>query len=319
MATHFEYTVRQGDTLHGILQKVYGVAPQSPEHGKSLQYLLALNPQIKDPNRIRAGDVLRLTEHLVSAASQGQQPPSSVVSAPLISQGVPTTGPDGAGFYAVTWLAENSNSFLLPGSTAAGFGAGLLSGGNLAYVHEMDNLYASYKGDTLSKGQYDYRRALALKKFQANVGPMERVLFGGSNSQQKLRIARAGGVPANANLVHHAARLKRLGQLANSGGLVLTGVGLAASCVQIANAADQREKNSIFVESAVSSGVSVMAGTALGLFLVSNPVGWGAALILAAGVTAWSYNSGKLARHVYDTSGTNYDLTSKLGISNICR
>jgi hypothetical protein len=313
---HFEYAIQPGDTLTGIIQKLYLVAPSSPDHRKSLDYLLALNPQIKDPNRIRTGDVIRITEELVAEAQQANNPPASVVQTPLISANL--SGPDRAGFHAVTWMAENSNYFLIPGSIAIGTAGNLLSGGNLAYINQMNNLYADYKLGNISKGQYDYRRASALRNFQANIGPMDRVLFGQGGSQQKLRIARAGGVPANAHLASHAARLKRLGNAATVGGIVLTGVGVAASCVQIAHTADQKEKSLILVESAASSVVSVVGGIAVGLFVLSNPIGW-TALALAAGTALASYSAGKSARFVYDRLGTAHNLASVTRVDQICK
>jgi hypothetical protein len=141
------------------------------------------------------------------------------VNTPLISQGVPTSGPDATGFYVMTWLAENHNDILLGmGATGTGSVNGLLTEGNLGLIRQMDQHYVTYKAGELSKGQYDYRRAKALKSFQHNIGPLDQLLFGKSGSSQKLRIARAGGVPANHNLVHHAGRLRHLGKVAGVGG-----------------------------------------------------------------------------------------------------
>lgn len=313
---HFEYPIKDRDTLSSILQTIYGVSQSDPQYSRYLQYLLALNPHIKNPDRIRAGDVLRLNEPLVEEAHKGNDPPPHIVNTPLISEGVKSA--DAAGFQAVTWMADNSNSFLIPGSVIASGGANLLSSGNVSLIHQMSDHYASYKSGNLTKGQYDYRRALALRRFQTNIGPMDRLLFGNGGSQQSLRIARAGGVPANANLARHASRLQRLGQVANKGGVVLTGVGLSASCIQIANTTSQNEKNQIFVESVAGSVTGLVGGAAVGLFLVSNPVGWGTALLLAAGTAAWGYNAGKASRWAYDRWGNSADLVSATHISQIC-
>lgn len=314
---HYEYTIRAGDTLTGILQRIYDVGESDPRHARSLEHLLALNPHIRNPNSIRAGDVLRLTESLPEDARQGYNPPRSVIAAPLISEGV--SDANRAGFQAVTWLADNSNYFLIPGSVVAGGGANLLSGGNIQHIHRMQEAYAQFKSGAIGRGAYEYRRTKALRALQANIGPLDRVLFGQGGSQQKLRIARAGGVPANANLAKHAGRLQTLGQTANIGGLALTGVGLAASCVQIANTVDRREKNQIFVEGVSSSIVGFGGGAVVGLFLATNPVGWGTALILAAGTAAWGYAAGKAARAGYDAWNRPYDFVSGSGVDHICR
>lgn len=52
---------------------------------------------------------------------------------------------------------------------------------------------------------------------------------------------------------------------------------------------------------------------------MSNPVGWGTALVLAAGSAAVSYGMGKGARMAYTLSGTEVDLVSGSGVDNICR
>lgn len=128
------------------------------------------------------------------------------------------------------------------------------------------------------------------------MGPIESWLFGNKTSHEAIRIARGGGIPATANVVRYADRLKRLASYGQHGGYVLAGVGVAASCMQIADEESRQQKNEIFVESVTSTAIGLAAGYAIGLFLVSNPVGWGTALVLAAGSAAVSYGSGKFAR-----------------------
>lgn len=47
------YTVQKGDTLYGIARRVYG-------DGKKVKDILAANPSITDPNKIRVGQQLVL-------------------------------------------------------------------------------------------------------------------------------------------------------------------------------------------------------------------------------------------------------------------
>jgi len=102
------------------------------------------------------------------------------------------------------------------------------------------------------------------------------------------------------------------------GGHVLVGVGLTASCIQIANTQDQHEKNEIFVESITSTVVGMGTSALVGLFLVSNPIGWGTAIVLAAGTTAIGYASGKAAVLTYNNLGSQPDLVSKTNLGAIC-
>lgn len=100
---------------------------------------------------------------------------------------------------------------------------------------------------------------------------------------------------------------------------MLAGVGIAASCREIANSDSRQEKNEIFVETVTSTAVGSAAGVAVGLFLMSNPVGWGTALILAAGSAAASYASGRGARKAYTRYGAEIDLVSGAGVDRVCR
>ena len=79
------------------------------------------------------------------------------------------------------------------------------------------------------------------------------------------------------------------------------------------------EKNEIFVETVASTAVGFGSSLLVGLFLVSNPVGWGTALVLATGTVALSYASGKGARAAYDQYGSRIDLVSGTGVDSVCR
>ena len=99
----------------------------------------------------------------------------------------------------------------------------------------------------------------------------------------------------------------------------MVGVGLTASCMQIAKATKKSEKNEIFVEAITSTSVGVLGGAIVGIFLVSNPIGWGAALVIAVGSTAISYGAGKLGRTMYDIYGNKIDIVSGMGVNKICK
>lgn len=152
-----------------------------------------------------------------------------------------------------------------------------------------------------------------------NLGPAERWLFGNRTTHQSIRIARGGGVPATAHIAQHADRIGKLAKVARGGGIALAGVGLTASCMEIANTASQEEKNEIFVETVASTTAGAIGGLLVGVFLVSNPIGWGVALTVAAGSVATSYAAGKGAVKLYDTFGQPIDPVSGLGVDRICR
>ena len=320
MENYFEYHVKSGDTLSAIIFKMFGYAPSDSKYSDVLTHIVSLNPQIKNPNEIIAGDMLRLgvIPGAKTVSVIRSTPASSELEIPsFITKNV--TRADIENFWVLSSLAENSNYLTIPGGVAIGVTGNLMSPGNIALIKEVGDLYAEYKRGDLTKGQYDYRRSLVLNRFKENVGPMEKLLFGDKTTHQSIRIAKGGGLPATAHIAKHADRLNDLAKISKVGGIALVGVGVTASCMQIANADSHEEKNEIFVETVASTSVGVGAGVVVGLFLVSNPIGWGTALVLAVGGAAISYGSGKLARYAYDKSGNKVDFVSGAGINKICR
>ena len=317
---YLEYRVKPGDTLSYILAQFYDAGFGSNEYKRRVADIIELNPHISNPDRITAGDLLVLKVAdgpQMCLAPQENQPKLFNAPAPQILSTVPRdSDPD---FYALSWLASNANYLTLPGSVALGGQGNLLSGGNIGLIDKVSELYADYKSGKLTKGQYDYQRKLTLDQFRKNIGPFEKVLYGKKTPHEVIRIARGGAVPATANIAANTQHLKKLAAMAKHGGIVLTGVGVAASCMQIADADTQKEKNGILVETVVSTLVGGGASFLVGLFLVSNPVGWGTALVLATGSVASGYMAGKASRIAFDRSGTKVDLVEGLGIGSVCR
>lgn len=335
---YFEYRIKAGDSLSMIMAKFYGVGPRSPNYNTYLSQILSLNPHIKNPSQICAGSLLLLMA--VPSTAPGPvattsyrsiyDPVSAHFQLPPTAPMCPKSGPeafvlndvpaqDELDFWMLSWLAHNSNYLVIPGSIVAGTQGNLLSGGNIRLLEQVGDLYAQYKSGGITQNQYEYRRRLLLNQFKNNIGPFERFLFGSKTTHEAIRIARAGGVPATANIDHHVDHLKRLASYGKYGGYVLTGVGVAASCMQIADTEDRQKKNEIFVETVASTSVGLAAGFAVTLFLVSNPVGWGTALVIAAGSAAVSYGSGFLARTAYTTFGKEVDFVSGAGVDSVCR
>jgi hypothetical protein len=219
----------------------------------------------------------------------------------------------------LSWLEHNSKALTIPGSIAVGATSNLFSPGNQSLVTEVSDLYAQYKAGEITKGQYDYRRKVALDRLRNNLGSAEKWLFGKKTTHESIRIARRGGVPATAHITKHADWIGKIAKFARSGGIVLTGVGLTASCMEIANTSSQQEKNEILVETVSSTVVGGVTGFAVGLFLISNPIGWGTALVLAVGTVAASYGTGKVIRNAYSTSGNKIDFVTGTGVGSICR
>lgn len=202
-----------------------------------------------------------------------------------------------------------------------GSASNLLSKGNTALLDEVNQLYADYKSSkgNITKGQYDYKRKQLLDTFKRNIGPAERLLFGNKTTHETIRIARSGALPASTKITHQISRLNHFASLAKGGGIVLTAVGAGVSCRQIANAQSQHEKNGIFAESVASISVGSGLAAGIGVFLVSNPIGWGTALVLAVGTTAIGFASGKGARYAYNSEFKHVDLVKATHIDQVCK
>ena len=307
---YYEYTVQPAEDLVAIIHRFYGWAPPTVRYGEIANAVKLLNPHVHNIDSPTPGTILLLCEdpwHVRHAPIQPRQ---------FISSPAATDRGERQRLWAMAW-AEHSGWLTAPGGGALGATSVLLNNGNLDLLRQVGEEYAKYRqsGGSITRGQYDYRRKVLIERFTQNMGPMERLLFRGANTSQAVRIARGGGVPHDHHIQRQAGRLRQLSSLASKGGILLAGVGVAASCAQIAGAADQVKKNEIFVDAITSTFV----GAALGLFVVSNPIGWGTAIVLAAGSAAAAYGAGKLAGWAYDTQGREVDLVSGLGVDRVCR
>lgn len=300
------------------MHSMFGCVLGDTRYAEAVKHVLVLNPQISNPDRIRAGDMLRLG---VLPVTPQPKPltivrPSQIKPPVFMTQSVHPN--DMESFWALSWLEHNTNYLTIPGAIATGASGNLFSPGNVSLINDVSDHYADYKSVKITKAQYDYRRKKALDRLRKNIGPVEKILFGEHTTHESIRIARAGGIPATAHIAKHADRLKNLGTVSKAGGVVLMGVGLTAACLQIASTTDNKEKNEIFVETIASMATGVGLGAAIGLFLISNPIGWGTAIVLAVGSTAASYVTGKIFRNTYDAFG-EIDFIAGTGVDRICK
>ena len=100
--------------------------------------------------------------------------------------------------------------------------------------------------------------------------------------------------------------------------ILITGVRVTAACVQIAHTVGQQEKNAIFVGTVAGTAMSTAISAGIGLYLVSNPVEWGTALVLATLSTGVSWGFGKGAVKLYDLKFREIDLVAGLGADHVC-
>jgi len=312
----YEYTTRSGDSIDRIIYDMYGWTPtrQPGTYKATLQGVLAMNPHLADPDRLADGTILRLPPDPTSASLRAVRPPM-LRQQEFASESL--TAAERERVTALAWLARNSNWLTVPGSVAAGTATSILHAGNRQLLIDIGELYADYKQGRITRTAYRAQRAAKLAQFKSNIGPFERLLYPKKGvvgaMRQGIRL-----LPPDISLTE-VARLKRLAGFATTGGVILTGVGITAGCISIANTVDRREKNEIFVETIASTTAGMFLGTALGVFLVSNPLGWGTALLLAMGSAAASWGAGKGATYAYDKLGNQVDFVNGFGVDKICR
>lgn len=74
-----------GDTLSGILHMMYGIGYRNARYASAKDQALAHNPHIRHPDRIRAGDILRLTADVLTVKNIGMEPERDMASEAVLA------------------------------------------------------------------------------------------------------------------------------------------------------------------------------------------------------------------------------------------
>jgi hypothetical protein len=251
-----------------------------------------------------------------------------VRQAPLLTQGLHAQ--DRTFLQALISLTVADPGFLVAtGSTLAGSASAVLNNETLRLMQSLIELDAKYiaagagKAPIADKQRYKVARQQIITQLKNATGPMQKLLFKGQSVEEATRLRRPGHTtPINSHIAQHSAHLRRLATVAKGGGVLLAGVGLTASCLEIGRTADRHQKNLIFVEEVGSTIAGVVAGAAagaLGLFLVSNPLGWGVAIALGTAGGFGAMGVGKGFRFLYDRYGNRVDLVNATNVDWLCR
>jgi len=321
------YTIQRGDSLNQIIRQHYKAVPNTPDYRVAEATILEFNHHITHPDRIFAGDVIRLMPlpDIYSADSclapetvnqpdfmatrQFLEPLHSHPSA-RIRDAIPQQEDEQVAFSLLSELEEHHGII----STSLGGGVNafgnLVGQGNSELIREITDIHEDFKADKMSRNQYDYRRQKVVKKIAGRMGPVFQ--------RNQLRIDQRKGVVPTHRIETHANHIAKLSRLANAGGVILVGAGAMLSCNEIGNTEDRQEKNEIFVETAASSTVGIVGTYVVSALLISNPIGWGLAIVLGVGTAAFAFGSGKLARHAYTIKEEKVDFVSDIGVDKIC-
>lgn len=329
---YFEYKIKAGDTLSGLIFKMYGYGMNDRRYTESQEHILMLNPHITNPDFIKAGNILWLialppvsksksentknTETKAKTVVQKKTPPQKTKNPKSILKSVPSQ--DIESFRCLAWLEHNSAVFTTPVAVALNTVENMLSPGNMGLVKNFNQHHANYASGKITKVQRDALLKNTRGQLRKNFGSLNNLFFG-KNNLQNHRIANGGGIPITTHLEMQEKKLKRLAKLAQKGGIVLSVVGVGLACRDIARATTNREKNGIFVETIISTAAGSAIGFSVGVFLFFNPVTLVTALVLATGAAAVSYAAGKGLRNAYDKNENPIDFVTGLGVTKICQ
>lgn len=338
------YYVKPGDTLSQIITSYYDIRYGTKEYDYALLQVLFNNKHITNPNSIQPRQVISLLpmtprygvsmcleedaaqqdfEVLRNKAMNNNSVmafrPNDSATQQFLSS-IPSDPQERDMFWTLAWLQSNYDILLSTGAaTAANVLGGLAGEQNSGLIKEVDKLYTQYQNKKLTKSQYDYKRRQVLKSYSRKVGPVfEKAVFNGQTTQQAIRINRTKALPANANILKYAGRLNELAKLASKGGLILTGFGVVKGAYDMCQAETLKEKNEIFVETAVGSSIGVISGLVLTGVLIANPLFWGGVLILGTIAAVGSYAAGKSASKIYNLSSDPIDFVSLTKAEAVC-
>ncbi|WP_067222259.1 LysM peptidoglycan-binding domain-containing protein [Marinomonas gallaica] len=337
------YYVKPGDTLSQIITSYYDIRYGTKEYDYALLQVLFNNKHITNPNSIQPRQVISLLpmtprygvsmcleedaaqqdfEVLRSKAMNNSSVmafrPNDSATQQFLSS-IPSDPQERDMFWTLAWLQSNYDILSTGAAATANVLGGLAGEQNSGLIKEVDKLYTQYQNKKLTKSQYDYKRRQVLKSYSQKVGPVfEKAVFNGQTTQQAIRINRTKALPANADILKYAGRLNELAKLASKGGLILTGFGVVKGAHDMCQAETLKEKNEIFVETAVGSSIGVVSGLVLTGVLIANPLFWGGVLILGTIAAVGSYAAGKSARKIYSLSSDPIDFVSLTKAEAVC-
>lgn len=213
----------------------------------------------------------------------------------------------------------NGLSLGLAGGGTAMFTLEKTLASNMSLLNGIPDSYHTYKQGNISKYQFDKIRKMKLNQYSGNIGPaIKKIVYGEEMIKNSFKLKPGRSLNATKSLVQHMGKLKSISKAASNGGIVLAGVGLAASCYQISQTEALTEKNEIAVKAIMSTGTGAALGTIATILLVGTPVGWGIILSVGVGSAITSYAAGEAVSYVYKSKFSNVDIVNSLGINKFC-
>ncbi len=305
--------VKAGDTLSSVIKEYYADNKQSM--ATMIKQVQIDNPNIQNPDRIQVGQLIAIRTIVPKMCMGGiEQTQISEVKKLWSFLDIETQEnmKKSSGIY---------NSLSL-GLTGAGVGLFSLSHTlktNMSTLNGIPDAYAKYKNKKMTKYQFDKLRKAKLNTYANNIGPaIEKIIYGEGEVKEAFKLTRGRSLDATKPMVRHMDKLQKISKYAGKGGNLLVGVGMVASCFEIAQAETLPEKNEIAVKTIVSTGIGILSSVLISVYLVATPMGWFTAIgwgLISAGV---SMGAAETVASYYKSSNMDIDIVNELGITHFC-
>ncbi len=298
------YVVRRGDEVFRIMRAHYGDAKFFADQASLTANLQANNPHIPNIDLIFPGQVIMLPDTPANAAEMVCVVPDLATASGALAKTIAET--DGV----TQSIMEQLSADKLFKASGMGFLDGVTKIGESAAddIRKVGLSYYQMQAKTITRGQYDYRRQVSLKRADAKLGIMRPLLTPGKTGRQAIRIDRTAEVRTH-KINKEIMNLDRVTKLAKNGAIILKVADIAESGVKIHTASNNKERTVILLDN-VGTNVGAAIGSGLvTLALVGTPVGWGVIAAVAIGGVVGSIGGDLLMDAIQEE--TLYDADGK--------
>ncbi len=305
--------VAPGDTLSGIINLYY--PGQANRMQDQIKQVLIDNPSIKNPDVIKPGQLVVLR----TASTTMCLAPIELNETNKVKHLWNIMSPE-----TQKAIKETASIYNGLGLGLAGGGTGLFTlektlKSNMSLLRGIPDAYQQYKSGAITKYEFDKIRNTKLNQYSKNIGPMiDKAIYGESKLKNSFKLKPGRSLNPTKSMTQHLNKLSKISNAASKGGVVLAGVGLAASCYQIAQSETLTEKNEIAVKTITSTGIGAIVGAVASVMLIGTPVGWGIILVVGAATAATSWAAGEYAGSVYKSQFSDVDVVNSLRITSVC-
>lgn len=273
--------VRPGDQLFRILGDHYGQRKFLEDREAVIAAVLQNNPQIGNIDRIFPGQVFALPEIPTSAQQMPVLPLDQARAAGNVCTTLTSADP-----MTVDLIRQTSDSSLMSDA-----GSGMIDFVGKATERAAKNtkavktLYQEYKSTDMTRGSYDYKRRVLIRKVDHSLGPLRPLITPGQLSREVIRV-KPQAIHKTAQIEAEVKQLNRITKLAKHGGVILKIAEVGGKAVEIHHAPGNARRTDILIDF-VGGAAGAAGGAVLFVAVFGTPAGWVAigGMVVASAVT----------------------------------